>query len=365
MAAFSQEQIIKFIRGISIRQIRLACGLVLFAYLVSHFLNHALGNISMDALATGVYYHTAFWQFLPVAIVFYTAALVHAGLGIWALYERRQFRWKAVEPLQLVLGLSIPALVITHIVGVRLGHTLFGHEKLYPQVFFAYWIVWPYKMWLIFAVLTISWIHGCIGLYFWLRMKAFFERAAPTLLGGAVLTMFRERFSQAITAALLWVVVGLVLVIAYSYRFELHDVADRVLVVLVPGHVVSHGRSVEIGRGNAGDFSITAQINGARVAMVLDTGASSVVLTREDAKAAGLPLEVLNYTVNIDTANGRARAAPVTLDRIAIGGLVERSVEALVAQPGQLKMSLLGMSFLNRLQSWQVSGDRLVLQGYP
>jgi aspartyl protease family protein len=74
---------------------------------------------------------------------------------------------------------------------------------------------------------------------------------------------------------------------------------------------------------------------------------------------------VLKYTVNIDTANGRARAAPVTLDRIAIGGLVERSVEALVAQPGQLKMSLLGMSFLNRLQSWQVSGDRLVLQGYP
>ena len=91
-------------------------------------------------------YHTAFWQFLPVAIVFYTAALVHAGLGIWALYERRQFRWKAIEPLQLVLGLSIPALIITHITGVRLGHTLFGHEKLYPQVLYAYWIVWPYKM---------------------------------------------------------------------------------------------------------------------------------------------------------------------------------------------------------------------------
>ena len=123
--------------------------------------------------------------------------------------------------------------------------------------------------------------------------------------------------------------------------------------------------SIQITGANPGDFAITAQINGARVAMVLDTGASSVVLTRDDAKAAGLPLEVLNYTVNIDTANGRARAAPVTLDRIAIGGLVERSVEALVAQPGQLKMSLLGMSFLNRLQSWQVSGDRLVLQGYP
>jgi aspartyl protease family protein len=184
-------------------------------------------------------------------------------------------------------------------------------------------------------------------------------------LGSVVLTMFRGRFSQALTAALSWVVVGLVLVVAYSYRFELHAVADRVLVVLVPGHVVSHGRTAEFGRANDGDFSVAAQINGARVEMVLDTGASSVVLTRDDAKAAGLPLEVLKYTVNIDTANGRARAAPVTLDRIAIGGVEERSIEALVAQPGQLKTSLLGMSFLNRLQSWEVSGDRLLLRGYP
>ena len=187
MAKTFQKQLTRFIRGISIRQIRLGCGLVLFAYLVSHFLNHALGNVSMEALAGGVYYHTLFWQFLPVAIVFYAAALVHAGLGLWALYERRQFRWKAIEPLQLVLGLSIPALIITHIAGVRLGQTLFGHEKLYPQVFFAYWIVWPYKAWLMLAVMTIAWVHGCIGLYFWLRMKAFYKNAAPFLLAAAVL----------------------------------------------------------------------------------------------------------------------------------------------------------------------------------
>jgi len=187
MARFSQQRLTTFIRGISIRQIRLACGMVLFTYLVSHFLNHALGNISMDALAAGIYYHTVFWQFLPVAIVFYAAALVHAGLGIWALYQRRQFRWKAIEPLQLVLGLSIPALIIAHIAGVRLGQALYGQEKLYPQVFYAYWVVWPYKMWLMFAVLIIAWIHGSIGLYFWLRMKAFYKRAAPFLLAAAVL----------------------------------------------------------------------------------------------------------------------------------------------------------------------------------
>jgi adenylate cyclase len=187
MAEPAIAQLAKFIRGISLRQVRLACGLVLFAYLVSHFVNHALGNVSMDALAAGVYFHTLFWQFLPVAIVFYAASLTHIGLGIWALYERRQFRWKAIEPLQLVLGLSIPALIITHLAGVRLGQTLFWHEKLYPQVFYAYWVVWPYKMWLMFIVLIVAWIHGCIGLYFWLRMKAFFKTAAPFLLAAAVL----------------------------------------------------------------------------------------------------------------------------------------------------------------------------------
>ncbi len=92
-------------------------------------------------------WHTAFWQFLPVTILFYTACLVHTALGIWALYERRQFRWKAIEPLQLVLGLSVPMLIIAHIVGVRLGQTLFGHEKLYPQVLYLYWSAAPYRLW--------------------------------------------------------------------------------------------------------------------------------------------------------------------------------------------------------------------------
>src|SRR5438067_4388828 len=73
MASFSREQLTTLIRGISVRQVRLACGVVMFAYLTSHFLNHALGNVSMEALADGVYFHVAFWQFLPVAIVFYAA----------------------------------------------------------------------------------------------------------------------------------------------------------------------------------------------------------------------------------------------------------------------------------------------------
>jgi aspartyl protease family protein len=192
-----------------------------------------------------------------------------------------------------------------------------------------------------------------------------YKIALLAFVAGTMLTLYRERFTQAIRAVTLWVLFGLILLAAYSYRFELHEIGERMLAELLPGHAVSYGRTVAVARTNAGDFAIAAEINGARVAMVLDTGASSVVLTRDDARAAGLPLEVLQYTVNIDTANGRTRAAPVTLDRIAIGSLAERSVDALVAQPGQLKTSLLGMSFLNRLKSWEVSGDRLLLRGYP
>src|ERR1700730_13487356 len=187
IAAGSREKLTQFVRGIGLRQIRLVCGLVLFSYLISHFLNHALGNISLDALAEGVYYHTLFWQFPPIAIIFYGSALIHSCLGFWALYPRRQFSWAALEPLQLVLGLSIPALVAFHVIGARLGQSLFAQEKLYPQELYAFWVSHPSKGVQIALVLTIAWIHGGIGLFFWLRMKAFFKRAAPFLLAAAVL----------------------------------------------------------------------------------------------------------------------------------------------------------------------------------
>jgi len=187
MRASTYQSLRTILRGIGVRQIRLACALVLFSYLLSHFLNHGLGIISPQALADGVAFHVAFWRFLPVAIVFYTAAIVHGGLGIWALYQRRQFSRKPIEPLQLVLGLSIPALIFAHIVGVRLGQAMYGHDKLYPQVLYAYWVTSPARVWLMTITVLVAWIHGCIGLHFWLRMKRFYRRAAPWLLGCAVL----------------------------------------------------------------------------------------------------------------------------------------------------------------------------------
>jgi aspartyl protease family protein len=188
---------------------------------------------------------------------------------------------------------------------------------------------------------------------------------AAVFAGGLVLVMFREKLAKALEAMLFWAVVGLLLVVGYTYRFDLRDASDRVIAELVPGHVAGHGRNVEVVRGRGGDFAVVVHINGARVPMVLDTGASSVVLTQAAAKAAGLPLEVLNYSVNVDTANGRTHAAPITLDRLAVGGLTERAVPALVAKPGELQNNLLGMSFLNRLESWEVHADHLMLHGYP
>jgi aspartyl protease family protein len=182
------------------------------------------------------------------------------------------------------------------------------------------------------------------------------------LAGGAVLAMFRQNFTQALTQAMIWVVIALVLVLGYTYRYELYDAGDRVLVELMPGRAMTHGRTVELARAASGDFRVGTEVNGVRIAMVLDTGASSVVLTHEDAKAAGLPTEFIKYAVNVDTANGHTLAAPARLDRLAIGGIVERQVPALIAQPGQLKTSLLGMSFLNRLESYSVTSDRLLLR---
>ena len=122
---------------------------------------------------------------------------------------------------------------------------------------------------------------------------------------------------------------------------------------------------VQIPRSQGGEFSLKAKINGVSAPMVIDTGATSVVLTWETAKAIGLPIEMLEYNVDVETAGGHTKAARLTLDRLAVGGLVEKSIPALVVPRGQMKTNLLGMSFLDRLESWGVQADKLKLNGYP
>jgi aspartyl protease family protein len=153
-------------------------------------------------------------------------------------------------------------------------------------------------------------------------------------------------------------------VVAYKDPEQVARASDTVSELLRK-RAASPGRAVQIARGQGGEFALQAKINGVKAPMVIDTGATSVVLTYETAKAAGLPLELLEYNVEVETAGGHTRAARLTLDRLAIGKLVERSVPALVVPHGQMKTNLLGMSFLDRLESWEVRADRLMLHGYP
>jgi aspartyl protease family protein len=196
--------------------------------------------------------------------------------------------------------------------------------------------------------------------------------AIATVLGASVVMMVRHYLPAAVQAALFWTLVGIGLATTYDHRVQLREaggralsdlreLGERLLADLVPGPL-QIGRFVEIPRGRGGDFHVHAKVNDAQVLMVLDTGASAVVLTPADAKAAGLPLDMLHYTVEIETANGPARAAEVSLRQVSIDSITELEVPALIAQPGQLKESLLGMSFLNRLESYEMRGDKLLMR---
>src|SRR5436305_7038629 len=127
------------------------------------------------------------------------------------------------------------------------------------------------------------------------------EAKAVALALAAVLAfgLVRGRFSHVLRSLAIWAVIVLALLLAYTYRSELRDVGERVLAQFIPGHAISRGHTVEVARGSGGSFALAMQVNGARIPMVLDTGASSVVLTQEAARAAGLPLEILNYSANV------------------------------------------------------------------
>ena len=186
------------------------------------------------------------------------------------------------------------------------------------------------------------------------------------VVGAVAWSIVRGRIGEALVAALFWVLLATVLAVGYTYRGPLMQVAERVVGQLIPGYTLNlpgTTQTVEVTRAADGDFAVRVGINEATVPMLLDTGASSVVLTLEAARAAGLPVDFLKYDVPVDTANGRTKAASVVLDKVAVGGIIERRVPALVAPAGMLRTPLLGMSFLSRLESFEVRGDRLLLRG--
>lgn len=183
---------------------------------------------------------------------------------------------------------------------------------------------------------------------------------------GAVSALLYHRLGQTLRAGIFWLAIGGLMLAGYNYRYEIERTGQHVLAVVAPGVAFSiTGRHTVVARAQQGDFNIRGEVNGKRVAMLVDTGASSVVLTAEAAKAAGLPVELLKFDVPIETANGRGRAASVVLDKIAVGNIQERRVPALVTAPGDLRTSLLGMSFLSRLESFEVRGEKLVMHAKP
>jgi adenylate cyclase len=177
-----------WLQGIGVRQVRLVCGLIMFAYVFSHFFNHALGNVSYAVMEDWLSWHVRFWRNPVVNTTLYAAATVHFSLGLWALYQRRHFRYTAAEIVQLVLGLSIPLWLAAHFGTMRLSGLLFDIAPFnYATTLFTYWSLRPDFIAVQFVLLTIAWTHASIGLYFWLRMKSFFRWAAPALLAAAVM----------------------------------------------------------------------------------------------------------------------------------------------------------------------------------
>jgi adenylate cyclase len=171
----------------NLRQIRLATGLVLYVYVALHFANHALGNISIGAMESGLAIQKLIWQSAPGAAILYIALLTHMSLGFWALYARRRFDWTRLEAAQLILGLAIPFLLTSHLIATRVALSQFGLEKGYAQELVSFWVTSPLLGALQAVLLLVVWIHGCLGVHFWLRLKPFYPCAKNLMLVGAVL----------------------------------------------------------------------------------------------------------------------------------------------------------------------------------
>jgi aspartyl protease family protein len=175
-----------------------------------------------------------------------------------------------------------------------------------------------------------------------------------------------------------WLVAGCAMVFTIVYFAEIKETARSVLGL--PKFTVSQqnaskssdrmhraapsvsGRTVALQAGPHGHYLASAEINGQRIEVMVDTGASQVALTFEDASRAGIHVRDRDFTQQVRTANGVARVAPVTLDRVSIGDITVRNVPASVSERGMLGTTLLGMSFLKRLSRVDMRGETLILQ---
>lgn len=170
------------------RRLRLISGVVLFTYVLTHFVNHALGLVSLEALEHGRQMFLWLWRNPLGTTILYGALIVHLLLALWAIYRRRSFRrMPRAEVVQLVFGLTIVPLLAKHVLGTRFANMTFGIEDSYVYVLLNLWVFDPGQALQQAVALTIAWVHGCLGLYFWLRLRAGYERVQPLLYAGALL----------------------------------------------------------------------------------------------------------------------------------------------------------------------------------
>jgi adenylate cyclase len=172
---------------LSVRGVRLASGLVLFTYVTTHLANHALGLVSLEAMETGRVYFLAMWRNPVGALILYSAWTAHVALALWALYQRRTLRMPLWETTQLALGLAIPPLLVSHIVGTRVAWQVYGVEDAYSRVALSLWALAPELGRRQVLIVALAWVHAMIGLHSIVKLRAWYPRAAPWLLGLVVL----------------------------------------------------------------------------------------------------------------------------------------------------------------------------------
>lgn len=186
------------------------------------------------------------------------------------------------------------------------------------------------------------------------QARLFYLSLLGLLVVVGVFRMYRGRLGQAAQHAMIWALIAVGLVLAYGFK-------DQLRLQLLPGQTVRIDEDqVALTRRGDGHFHIIALVNNVDVEFMVDTGATDVVLTQRDAERIGLDPETLNYTQRAMTANGTVRGAPVMLDRFEFAGIEDLRVRATVNE-GDLRVSLLGMSFLSRFTRIAIEGDRLIL----
>ncbi|MBB3233754.1 adenylate/guanylate cyclase domain-containing protein [Phyllobacterium endophyticum] len=171
----------------SLRRARLVSGLVMLVFVTLHLANHALNLISLDAAEKGRLWFTATWRNPLGSALLYGSVLVHILLVMRSLYKRRTLVMPLREAMQIILGLLIPLLIIEHVIATRISSELLGTPDVYASVIRSLWINSPMSGLRQSIALVVVWMHGCIGVHFWLRYRPWYHRAAPLLLTFAIL----------------------------------------------------------------------------------------------------------------------------------------------------------------------------------